>query len=123
MIAQKLQLSFGTVKLLDRILIAELNEGILLDIETNRELLEIGKKAYNQQPYAYISNRIHSYAVNPLVYLEAANAENLKAIAVVTQNEVCKQNVQVEQKFYKNTNAFAVFEDLEEAIAWATERI
>ncbi len=118
MIKEVLNLDFGKVWFRMNILIAELNEGILFDVESNRLLLDIGKEKFKDQPYGYISYRSNSYAVNPLVYLESANTPNLKAIAVVTTNEICRNNAVVERQFYDNKNAFEVFSDLEEAVLW-----
>ncbi len=67
---------------------------------------------------AIISYRINSYAVNPMVYLESANAPQLKAIAVVSANETCKQNAILERQFYRENNLFEIFSTLEEAIDW-----
>lgn len=118
MINPVLELDFGKVWFRDNILIAELNEGILFDVENNRQLLEIGKKAFKEQPYGYISYRINSYAVNPMVYLESANVVNLKAIAVVSNNVVCRNNAILEKQFYRDSNSFEIFSNLEEAIDW-----
>lgn len=114
----KLELDFGKVWFKDNILIAELNEGILFDVEDNRQLLEIGKKTFQDKPYGYISYRVNSYAVNPMVYLESSRAKNLKAIAVVSNNVVCKNNAVVEKQFYRNSNSFEIFSTLDEAFEW-----
>ncbi|MCF4101698.1 hypothetical protein L1I30_08480 [Gillisia sp. M10.2A] len=113
-----LELDFGKVYLLENIMIAELHEGILLDVERNRELLDLAGNHFKEQPYGYISNRSNSYAVNPLVYLESASTETLKAIAVVTSDPVVIQNTIIEKQFYKDSNSFEVFSTLEEAINW-----
>lgn len=118
MIKSVLELEFGRVWFSGNILIAELNEGILFDVENNRKLLEIGNETFAGQPYGYISYRKNSYAVNPMVYLESASAPNLKAIAVVSTSEICKQNAVLERQFYKENNQFEVFSELEEAIQW-----
>jgi len=75
-----LDLDFGKVWFRKNILIAELNEGILFDVEDNHVLLKIGKEKFNNQPYGYISYRSNSYADNPLVYRESANTSNLKPL-------------------------------------------
>lgn len=111
------ELDFGKVWFKENILIAELNEGILFDVENNRQLLEIGKNIFDNKAYGYISNRVNSYAVNPMVYLESAKKENLKAIAVVTTNVVCRNNAVLEKQFYKD-NSFEIFSTLEEAFIW-----
>ena len=70
-----LKLDFGTLKIINNnILISELNEGILLDVESNRRLLQIGLEEFGGKPYGYISNRVYSYAVDPLVYKESADS-------------------------------------------------
>lgn len=117
-----MELEFGRVWFLENILIAELDEGILFDVENNRKLLQIGSETFREQPYGYISNRKNSYAVNPMVYIESANAPNLKAIAVVSQSEICKQNAVLERQFYKE-NHFEVFSNLEEAIDWMKSQL
>jgi hypothetical protein len=117
------KLDFGKVTFEDNILIATLNEGILLDIGKNRKLLEIGRQTFNNGSYGYISNRINSYGVNPMVYLESASTPTLKAIAVVTTNPVCRQNAILERQFYKDGNSFEIFQTLEEAINWIKNKI
>jgi len=123
MTKEVIDLDFGKVSFVDNILIAELNEGVLFDVESNRILLELGRKTFKDQFYGYISNRVNSYAVNPMVYLESAAAPTLKAIAVVTSDEVCKQNAFLEKQFYKENNSFGIFATLEEAIEWIKEKI
>lgn len=123
MVESAIELNFGKITFTENILIAELNEGILFDIHNNRELLKIGKRIFNGNSYGYISHRINSYAVNPMVYLESSSTPTLKAIAVVSDNPVCKQNTLLERQFYKNTNSFEVFDSLEEAISWIKTKI
>lgn len=118
-----LDLDFGKVTFSENILIAELNEGILFDVENNRKLLQIGKQVFNNEPYGYISNRIHSYAINPMIYLESASTKNLKAIAVVTNNPLVSQNVILERQFFKEKDSFEVFDNLDDAVNWIKQKI
>lgn len=118
MIYPVLELDFGKVWFKDNILIAELNEDILFDVDNNRQLLEIGKANFQNRPYGYISHRVNSYAVNPMVYLESANTDNLKAIAVVTNSVVSKNNAVLEKQFYRDSNSFEIFSTLDEALDW-----
>ncbi len=118
MINPILELDFGKVWFKDNILIAELNEGILFDVENNRQLLEIGKSTFHGRPYGYISHRVNSYAVNPMVYLESASTANSKAIALVTNSVVCKNNAVLEKQFYRESNSFEIFSTLDEALDW-----
>lgn len=115
---KQFDLKFGTVKIYDRILVSELNEGILFDVESNRKLLSIGEEEFGGEAYGYISHRKTSYAVDPMVYRESAEYENLKAIAVITGSEIGFRSARVERTFYKNKNSFEIFTSFEEASEW-----
>jgi len=124
MISEITELEFGQVRIFQNILIAELNEGVLFNAANNLELLAIGREVFQNRPYGYISLRNNSYAVDPLVYRDSAQAENLKAIAVVSEIELIRLNAdKVERKFYKNPDSFEVFDKLELAINWIKFRI
>ncbi len=123
MIETAIELDFGKITIVDNILIAELKEGILFDIEDNRKLLNLGNKIFKGMPYGYISNRVNSYAVNPMIYLDSSSTINLKAIAVVSSNPVCQNNTLLEKQFYKEENSFEVFDTLESAINWIKFKI
>lgn len=115
---KKIELDFGTIYVYDKILVSELNEGVLLDVLNNRKILEIGKETFLDAPFGYISNRVNSYAVNPMVYRESAEHPQLKAIAVVSKNEMGRKSALLEQQFFTNRNSFQIFSDLEEAKRW-----
>lgn len=114
----KIELDFGTISLFDNFLICECKEGILLDTKSNKKLLEVGRNAFGQQAFGYISNRINSYAVDPMVYRDAADHPQLKAIAVVSSSKMARQSALIEQNFYVNKNSFQIFSSLEEAKDW-----
>ncbi len=124
MLSKEINLEFGSVYVHENILIAKLNEGILFDVESNQKLLNLGSEIFKGKSYGYISHRVNSYAVDPMVYFESSNKEPLKAIAVVSENEVTRRNAdEVEKKFYKENNLFEVFQTLEEAVEWIKTRI
>ena len=120
---KKIELDFGILYVYDKILVSELHEGVLLDVLNNRKILEIGQDTFKRDPFGYISNRVNSYAVNPMVYRESAEHPQLKAIAVVSQNEMGRKSALLEQQFYTNKNSFQIFSDLEEAKKWMSSVI
>ncbi|APG59625.1 hypothetical protein [Christiangramia salexigens] len=122
--AKEVQLTFGKISIHDNFLVAKFNEGVLFNLENNRQLLNLANETFNGGNFGYISNRENSYAVDPMVYRESASITNLKAIAVVCNNDLTKRNaVEVERKFYKNDSSFKVFDNLEEAITWVKQMI
>lgn len=118
-----IELPFGSVIFINNIQIAELNEGIIFDISHNKELLDLAQKRFNMFPYGYISNRVNSYSINPLIHLESANVENLISIAIVSKNPLVRQNTIIEKQFFRNKSSFEVFENLEEAIQWTNTQL
>lgn len=119
-----IKLDFGILKILpNNILVSELNEGILLDVKSNKKLLQIGFDEFQGQPYGYISNRIYSYAVDPMVYKESADYPALTAIAVVSDREIGRKSAQVERSFYSNKNSFEIFSSLDTAVIWIQESL
>lgn len=114
----KIELDFGTLTIFDKILVCECKEGVLLDVDSNRKILELGAEVFNKQSFGYISNRVNSYAVDPMVYRESAEFPYLKAIAVVTHSDISRQSAVLEQKFYTEKNSFQIFSSLEEAKDW-----
>ena len=120
---KKIVLECGLIWVHDRILVNEINEGALLDVETNRRILKIGYDNFGGNDFGYISHRINSYAVNPMVYRESAAHPQLKAIAVVSENQLTRETARLEQQFYTNKNSFGIFSSLQEATAWMTVQL
>ena len=115
---KKIELDFGIVWIDDKILVSELHEGALLDVDNNRKILELGREMFQGEDFGYISHRINSYAVDPMVYRESAEHEQLRAIAVVSSKEMARKSAQLEKNFYTNKNPFQIFSSLEEAKTW-----
>lgn len=107
---------FGKVKILNDIVIAEMKEGITFDIDYNAKFLKFCKDHFKGKTYGYISNRIHSYSVNPTVYIETAKNSNIRAIAVVSSDPINKGNADIEKQFFEYP--FEVFNTLDQAIQW-----
>ncbi|NJW52551.1 hypothetical protein [Salinimicrobium oceani] len=118
---KQVKLDCGVIWVQDKMLVNEMNEGALLDVETNRMILQIGVDHFKNEPFGYISNRVNSYAVNPMVYRESAEHPQLKAIAVVSENPMVRESARLEQQFYTNRNSFQIFSSLEEAKTWMRE--
>lgn len=118
---KKIELDFGVVWIDDQILVSELHEGVLLDVENNRKILNLGQQIFEGRAFGYISHRINSYAVDPMVYRESAEHEQLRAIAVVSEKEMARKSAQLEKNFYTNKNPFQIFSSLEEAKTWIKE--
>tara|TARA_R110001632_G_scaffold57494_2_gene140483 strand:- start:175 stop:561 length:387 start_codon:yes stop_codon:yes gene_type:complete len=110
-------LQFCEVTIFPDYLYVVMNEGITVVPEYNDILINLTNTYYQEKDFVYITHRIHSYSVNPTIYLETARIENLKGFAVValdSEKEVI--NTKVEKLFFNKP--FALFDSLEDAIHW-----
>ncbi|WP_046745827.1 hypothetical protein [Kordia zhangzhouensis] len=114
---KKYTLHIGEVAIYENYMLAQLNEGITLNIETVQEIVLIANNHFPEQPFAYITIRKNSYAVDPLLYLKVFEIENLKAIAVVSDKFIDNHNIKIEKHFYNKP--MSLFKTLPEAIEWA----
>lgn len=109
------------MRIYEKLIVSECKEGVLLDVHKNRKVLELAGEIFNNNSFGYVSNRINSYAVDPMVYRESAAHPQLKAIAVVASNDLAQSSAQLEKQFYTNTNPFRIFTSLKEARNWIDE--
>lgn len=79
---------FCEFSIFDNFIIAVMNDGVTVLPEHNLILVELSEKHFKNRPFAYITNRINSYSVDPKVFNETSKIENLIAFAVVSQTDV-----------------------------------
>ena len=117
-----LQFKFGEVTIGDHYIIGAMNEGENINIEMVSEIISLANKHFNGESWGYISNRIHSYALDPTVHIEAPDFEkNMVAFAVVTYRKQTEITTVIEKeinKIHKLGYEFASFTDLDRAINW-----
>ena len=100
----------------DDFLIKQVKEGATIDMEETEEFKVILEAHFNKKNMAYISNRVTSYSVNPLVYKEAEKISNMVAIAIIPATEKMRASAKYESQFYDKP--FGIFDTLSEAIKW-----
>lgn len=118
---KKYTLQIGEVEVYENYMIAQLNEGITLNLESVEELLLITKTHFPKDPFVYITVRKNSYAVDPMMYLKIFEIKNLKAIAIVSAKFIDNHNIKIEKHFFNKP--MNIFETLPEAISWATAEL
>jgi len=116
-----LSYDFCKVDIHDNYLIAIMDEGITVKPEHNMVLLDIVHKYFPDKPFGYITHRKHSYSVDPSIYFETSKINNLKAFAIVSDQEINQSNAELEKKFLKKP--LRHFEVLDDAVKWINEMI
>ncbi|MEM5566415.1 hypothetical protein WNY78_14940 [Psychroserpens sp. AS72] len=104
------------VFIFDDFLIKQVKEGEVIDIKEADEFIAIVKKHFNGKNMAYISNRVTSFSINPLIYKKAESIPNMVAIAVITLSEKIRASAIYESQFFEGP--FDIFDNLSDAIAW-----
>lgn len=115
---KELHLDFGHFELHKDYILGTINEGVHFDLELNKILGENLIAHYGtKDPVAYISNRIHHYSVDPMVYKFNSSYDCLKAIAIVESPEHILKTTDIESRFFKPQRLRA-FTDTKDAYNW-----
>lgn len=112
-----LKYDFCTVYIHDFYLVVEINEGFHLLSSHNQILVNLADTYYRDKNFIYITHRIHSYSVDPIIYTETSKIKNLIGFAVVGKVPLSAANAQIEKLFLQKP--FEIFNDLKDAIDWA----
>jgi len=113
------QLKIGTFYFFDNFVIAEINEGVHIDLQSSKEFFKVANSFFGKEkPFGYVSNRINHFSVSPLDFANySLKLENIKAFCAITyDNYYDKMNVEIERRFY--TKPFYSTNELEDAVNW-----
>ncbi|MRT15895.1 hypothetical protein F3C99_02880 [Vitellibacter sp. q18] len=118
---ETLYFDFGEIRVFTNFVVVVMKEGITVQPEDNKELVKIAEKYFKGRNFGYITYRINSYSVNPMVYLLTSKIENLVAFAVVSTEGLKLSNIEVEKRFL--TKPFEHFTNLDDAKNWVNKMI
>ncbi|HMQ45239.1 hypothetical protein [Mariniflexile maritimum] len=102
-------------------IINQVKEGVLVESHHNDILNTIIHRYFRNREMVYISNRVNSYTVNPLIYNETEKIPNLIAIAMIPETDTMRKNAEYERTFFDKP--YEIFETLGEAIFWAHQLV
>lgn len=114
-------LEVSEVFIYDHFLVNQIHEGQDIQPHHNDLLRDIINKHFKNTPLVYISNRLHSYSVNPLIYIEARHITNLVAMAMVIHDDEQRKTALFEKTFFDKP--FQIFEHLGDAIVWSNKEL
>ncbi|MCX7552163.1 hypothetical protein [Xanthomarina sp. F2636L] len=100
----------------DEFLICQIREGAEIYPDHNLKLNDIIQTHFSGTNMVYISNRVNSYSVDPLTYVQTEKIPNLKAIAMIPETELMKKSAEFERDFYDKP--YEIFSCLSDAIEW-----
>lgn len=114
----KVEFSFGAIYLCENFVISELNEGTHFDWDKILEVIGVTLDFYGKNfQIAYISNRIESYSIEPLLWLKFHKEfDFIIAMATISYSDFGYINASIEKQFAQVS--LKRCEDLPEAITW-----
>ncbi|MAM28946.1 MAG: hypothetical protein CMC13_07965 [Flavobacteriaceae bacterium] len=113
--------SFGNFYVFEHFVVGEIAEGVHLDWAKAKIFIE---KVYayfgtREVKINYISNRVHSYSVNPQDWLKFYQERNTVArVAVVAYDQKGFLSIKLEKMFSQST--YKKFDSLHDAMAWVS---
>ncbi|NND62435.1 MAG: hypothetical protein HKN48_04510 [Flavobacteriaceae bacterium] len=116
---EKIDFSFGNFYIFDDYVVGEVAEGIHFNWDKAKLIIEAVYNYFNDREIkvSYVSNRIHSYSVQPNDWIQFfKERHNIKAVAVVSHNEKGLMSVVLEKIFSKAP--IRKFRELDKAVDW-----
>lgn len=87
--------------------------------EIHSILEDLANMHFYDREFVYITHRINSYSIDPLIYKTTSKIENLIGFAVVTNEKLAIKSAEIEKIFL--TKPFKIFKKLEDAELWAKD--
>ncbi|OQD42701.1 hypothetical protein [Croceivirga radicis] len=120
-VVREYHLDAGIIQVFEDYIVSHFNEGTTLTLERLYQLIGITEIHFRERPFAYISYRKNSFAIDPIIYTYLRELDNLKALAVVSKKEIDMHNFKIEKLFYKKQMEF--FIEYENAVVWAQKKV
>ena len=109
-------LTIGDFYFFKNLMIAEIKEGIHLELINTKVLLKIINSFFKNKPFSHISNRINRYSISPLDFANYCKKMNnvVSFSAITYNNHLDEMNVKIEQHFLNKP--YYIADTLEEAV-------
>ena len=101
----------------DEFIINQIKEGVVIQPAHNTIINNTVHKHFRGKNMVYISNRVKSYSVNPLIYPQTEKIPNLVAIAMIPKTKLMRRSAEYEREFFDKP--YEIFDNLSDAIKWA----
>ena len=120
-IVKEYNLEIGVIQVYDNYMVAKFEEGATLTLERAYQIIGISEIHFRDKPFGYISLRKNSYAIDPTIYTQLRELENMKGFAIVSVKEIDMHNFKIEKLFYKKPMKF--FIEFDNALSWIRKRV
>ncbi len=117
-----IKLTFCTLQVCTKykVVIGTINEGVHLTPELSQTIVLTVFKILGNCPAVYITNRINSYSIDPILYNNISKIKNIIGFGVVCQKTRKAEIAQIEKLFYKD-DKFKLFQTADSAVSWGKQ--
>lgn len=117
------ELAIGSFECYPNLVIGRIHQGVKINLDNALPVMAIGVNYYNESnPVVYLSDRMHSYSIDPTMHLEAHKLfPFVLGYGVVAYNELNYRVAQLETRFLPCEGG--VFRSMEDGLRWAQELI
>lgn len=109
-------LGYSEVFIFEHYLVNQIKGGQVVVHKHVEVLKKMITRHFFDRELMYISNRVNSYSVDPLIYREIAKIENLIGLAIVVDTDMKMKTAMYEKQFY--SKPYEVFYTMNDAIIW-----
>lgn len=111
-------LGYTDVFVFEDYLINQIKDGVVISYEHYDVLKNFVDTYFSDRNLVYLSNRVNSYTVNPLVHRKVSTIDNILGVGIVVDTSLKEQVALFEKQFFDKE--FQIFMTLQEGILWAT---
>jgi hypothetical protein len=108
----------GTFEFFEGYFIGRIDDGVNAGKEHLQELSSLIEKYYSGAPTIYISDRVHSYSIDPIATQNLIANSNIAYAAVVLHSSDQEKSYPLEKIMISNVK-LEQFHNLENAVTWA----
>jgi hypothetical protein len=114
-------LGYTEVFVFENYLINQIKEGHTVKVNHAKVLRAMIEKHYPDREMVYIGNRVNSYSVDPLVYLQVSKIKNLSALCIVATSDLKRNTAFYEKQFC--LKPFEIFTSMNDALEWSSKQL
>lgn len=112
-----IELDFCKLDFFDHYFIGTIYEGVLINKKKADTIIQIALKYFESTPFVIISNRVHSFSIDPSIYTKLKLIDTLVGFTIVTNSSKVISNSSLEKIFYGKP--FSVHSNFDTAINWS----
>ena len=111
-------LDIGNFRFYRNFVVGRIREGTQITLDNAIPVMAIGVEYYNQEcPAVYLSDRTHSYSIDPTLHLEVGKLfPFLLGYGVVVYDDLNERVARLEQRFVRCPSG--IFRSMDQAFAW-----